>query len=474
MQRDLKYILKELDCTADWISLREVNEKMEFHIARDGRIEKNYKGIDQGIMIEVLVDGQFAYTATNSYDLDEIKRIAQKAVLLAKESSKFNLYKFTKEVRSDHNGSYQSKVIIPFEKLDVKNIHSTLIETTKRLKQKNIVSANATIRLVDRYTRYVSSSGADIAQSVNICTTNMSVTITDGGPPIIRSIGENVFQGGLEYITADIFSDNIDVLLKEANELLNAQDCPNEKMDLLLNPDQLYLQLHESIGHPLELDRIIGDERNYAGWSFIKTSDFGKLQYGSKLLNVTFDPTIENELASYKYDDVGTLASKKYLIKNGLLVAGIGGLESQSRTGLPGVSSSRATSWNRPPIDRMANINIEAGNSSFDDMIAKTEKGIYMQTNRSWSIDDYRNKFQFGCEYARLIENGKLTKVVKNPNYRGISTPFWNNLIGVGNQDTYEVRGSYYCGKGEPNQIIRVGHAVPICLFKDIEVFGGA
>ena len=151
----------------------------------------------------------------------------------------------------------------------------------------------------------------------------------------------------------------------------------------------------------------------------------------------------------------------------------IGSLESQQRANLSGVACSRATSWNRAPIDRMANINLLPGTTSLKEMISKTEKGIYVQTNRSWSIDDLRNKFQFGCEYGQLIEDGRLTKVVKNPNYRGITTPFWNNLKMIGNEDTLEIAGSYYCGKGEPNQIIRVGHMSPSCLFSNVEVFGG-
>ena len=235
----------------------------------------------------------------------------------------------------------------------------------------------------------------------------------------------------------------------------------------------MLLQIHESIGHPLELDRILGDERNYAGSSFVKLSDFGTLQYGAPLLNVTFDPTVRGELASYGFDDNGLPATREYLIKEGKLLRGLGSSESQMRAGVPGVANARATSWNRPPIDRMANINLEPGDCSFAAMISDIEDGIYMESNRSWSIDDYRNKFQFGCEYAKCIENGKLTTTLRNPNYRGITNQFWHSLVKVGNQETVGVFGSPFCGKGEPNQIISVGHASPACLFQNIEVFGG-
>ncbi len=190
-------------------------------------------------------------------------------------------------------------------------------------------------------------------------------------------------------------------------------------------------------------------------------------------MNITFDPTLVGESASYFADDIGAPASKQFLIKDGVLLRGLGSLESQKRLGLPGVASQRATSWNRAPIDRMANVNLEPGNSSLNDMIKSVKRGILMRTTRSWSIDDYRNKFQFGCEFAQLIEDGKLTKVVKNPNYRGITAPFWNKLKMVGDASTFEIGGANNCGKGEPNQVIFVGHASPACLFEKVEVFGG-
>jgi predicted Zn-dependent protease len=179
-------------------------------------------------------------------------------------------------------------------------------------------------------------------------------------------------------------------------------------------------------------------------------------------------------MASYAFDDNGVKAEREFIIKNGKLLRGLGGAESQMRSGLPGVACARSADWNRPAMDRMANLNLEAGSSTLEEMIAATEKGVLMETNRSWSIDDYRNKFQFGCEFATLIEDGELTKTVKNPNYRGVTTPFWNNLKMVGDESTMEIFGSPYCGKGEPNQIIRVGHRTPTALFTDIEVFGGA
>ena len=282
------------------------------------------------------------------------------------------------------------------------------------------------------------------------------VIAQDGNIVQSRSYTDQCQQAGMENFNQDRVVSKCEDLSREVVELLTAEDCPTEKMDLVLHSDQMLLQIHESIGHALEVDRILGDERNYAGWSFVNLEDFGKLKYGSDLMNITFDPTIPEEFASYGFDDSGNKASKEFIIKDGVLLRGLGGLESQERSKLDGVANVRACSWNRAPIDRMANLNLEPGNSTFKDIISSVEKGIFMQTNRSWSIDDFRNKFQFGCEYAQLIENGEITKTVKNPNYRAISTPFWNSLKMVGNQDTFGVYGTPYCGKGEPNQGIRL------------------
>jgi predicted Zn-dependent protease len=318
----------------------------------------------------------------------------------------------------------------------------------------------------------VSSAGGDIAQSYALVSPWLAVTANRGGESQTRSFGRDCGrQGGLEQLD-DLEVDAVpERLADEALALLDAPDCPSGVLDLVLLPSQMVLQIHESIGHPLELDRILGDERNYAGTSFVTPEMFGSYRYGSELLNVANDPQREGEFASFAFDDEGTPAPRHELIRAGVLLRGLGGAMSQLRSGLPGSSSTRACSWNRPPIDRMANLNLSAGDSSLEQLVAGVERGILMDTNRSWSIDDSRNKFQFGCEYARLIEDGRLTGVVKNANYRGISASFWRSLTGVGAE--VQVAGTPNCGKGEPNQVIHVGHASPACRFAGVDVFGG-
>lgn len=474
---DLKQLLNAVDVPAQWVGLREVYEAHTPRMIRDGVPVANSHAATHGIMVEVLSNGQFGYYGTPNMTQEGIAHAAKKAFQQAEIASRHAIYSFDETARPSHIGSYQSPYSKNKDTLSAGQLNELLLDAYNQLKVSDkIVSASSLCQIIESSFHFVSSNGSDIDQNFLMLEFDLSATAADGSNQQTRTFGGmrgTCRQMGMEYFDKYEILANAQRIGEQAIELLNADDCPTGEMDVVIAPDQMMLQIHESIGHALEVDRILGDERNYAGWSFVKLEDFGSLQYGSKLMNITFDPTLESEYASYAYDDGGLKASKEFLIKDGLLVRGLGGQESQIRSGLNGVANFRSSGWNRAPIDRMANINLEPGDSSFDDLIGQVEKGVYMESNKSWSIDDYRNKFQFGCEYGRLIENGKLTKVVKNPNYRGISTPFWNSLKGVGNRDTFGIYGTPNCGKGEPNQVIRVGHASPACLFENIQVFGG-
>ena len=479
MSFDLKAALSHIDLPlAEWIGLREVQEINTIRYVRDRQPQSNGRSQSHGVMIEVLVDGQFGYASTNYLDLKNIQLTAEKAYQQAKTAAQWAVHHFTIAQRPIAIGQYVSPFLKPSDAIAPKEINELLIEICDTLNVSDkIVKTSAYAIITDTETKFVSSNGSDIYQKILAIATDYGVIAQDGA--IIQRRGDNgqlarCNQTGMEVFDRSSILQRAKIIGEQAVELLSAEECPTETTALVLAPDQMLLQIHESIGHPLEIDRILGDERNYAGSSFVKLEDFGSMQYGSSLMNVTFDPTRSGEFASYAFDDVGLAATKEYLIKEGKLLRGLGSSESQARSGMKGVANARATSWNRPAIDRMANINLEAGQYSFKDAIADIERGVYMESNRSWSIDDYRNKFQFGCEYAKLIENGKLTRTLRNPNYRGITNQFWKSLAKVGDRDTVEVYGSPFCGKGEPNQIIRVGHASPVCLFENIEVFGGA
>lgn len=475
----LQQTLAILDIPADWVGIRALREVSHHRSMRDGNPERNSKSRDQGAMVEVLVNGHLGYAATNQLTVEGLRTAAQKAYHQAKAASPWQIHRFTSDIRPTVAGQYRSPIQQGFSGVSAADINDLLARICRGLKVTDtIVQTNASISTEETDIWLVSSSGTQVHQQFAFLVSHFGATAQAG--PVVQTRhhngpGANCYQGGWEGLTQDAeLWQAVDRVGTQAVELLTAPECPEMTTTLVLAPDQMMLQIHESIGHPLELDRILGDERNYAGGSFVKPEDFGQLAYGSELMNVTFDPTIAHEFASYGFDDTGVTAKKEFLIRQGRLERGLGSHESQTRLGVPGVACARVTSWDRPPIDRMANVNLEPGETSFDEMIAGIEDGVYMEANRSWSIDDQRYKFQFGCEYAKRIRHGALAETLRNPNYRATTSQFWHSLVKVGDRQSWQTFGTPYCGKGEPNQVIRVGHGAPVCAFEAIEVFGGA
>lgn len=462
---------------ADFCSLRFFHQRDESISARQDVPEPIGRSEDMGAMITVLNGGGMGYAATSDLSVSGLKAAADRAMLWASRSAGRSVVDFRKVAMPQPKGEYTGPNRTPWESSSVSDKFGLLMSQSKRLKRgPKIADWAASLWHADIEMLYLTGGGGRVHQQLHLTGPGLRATANEGAESQTRTFGGFAFaqQGGLEVLDAFGFRDAPEWIAEEALELLAAPNCPSGKMDVLLAPDQMVLQIHESIGHPLELDRILGDERNYAGTSFVTFDMLGSYRYGSELLNITFDPSRPEQLASYGYDDEGLKAERTYIIKDGVLQRALGGTVSQARTGLSGVANSRADTWNRPPIDRMANLNLEPGESTIESMIASVNRGIYMKTNNSWSIDDSRNKFQFGCEWGRLIEDGKLTQLVRNPNYRGISATFWRNLKALGNRDAMLVMGTPNCGKGEPNQIMYVAHASPPCLFADVDVFGGA
>lgn len=467
--------LEQARKSCEWAGLRYSRELTTSRVVRNDQPEANQSSLEEGVMAEVLVDGHIGYAATADLSPEGIRAAFDRALATTRATAKHKVFSFTPATRPVAKGEYKSPRAKSFDQISVAEITDCLLAGTKAMATSPlVVNRQASAKIVQTQIDLFSTSGSDSRQNFEMVDVDLSTTASDKGESQTRTWGGGVSgQRGAEVFDRARFALEGARAAGEALELLDAEDCPTGTMDLILMPDQMNLQIHESIGHPLEVDRILGDERNYAGWSFVKKEDFGKLRYGSKLMNITFDPKVANELASYAFDDGGNPATREFLIQEGLLLRGLGALESQTRSGVPGVANFRSASWNRAPIDRMANLNLEPGSATLEEMIAQVKFGVLMYTNRSWSIDDYRNKFQFGCEYGRLIENGQVTKTVKNPNYRGVTVDFWNRLAAVGNRSTWGAFGTFNCGKGEPSQVIRVGHASPACLFRGVEVFGG-
>ena len=447
---------------APFWSLRYHEESRERLAVRQDTLEPPRLAHERGAMLAAVTQGGYGYCATSDLSPGGLQAALDRATEWAEATRGRSARPFDPGAMGAARGEFDSGSsgagLRRRELLEL-----LLAECAGAKIDARIVERTAALERIEEERLYLTSNGGRLQQRFRFTLPQLRVAANQGVETQSRSL-EHAQQGGLEQLERSGFIGSGARLAGEALELLAAPDCPSGTMDLLLMPDQMMLQIHESIGHPLELDRILGDERNYAGTSFVTPEMLGRYRYGSPLLNVTYDPTVPGELASYAFDDEGAAARKTFLIREGILLAPLGAA---------GIAASRACAWNRPPIHRMANLNVEPGESTLEAMIASIRRGVLMRTNVSWSIDDARDKFQFGCERGELVEDGQVKRVVKNPNYRGRSATFWRSLRMVGDRGTFEVHGTRYCGKGEPNQAIHCGHAAPACVFSDVEVFGG-
>ena len=367
----LKQRFAALQSSAPFFSLRYVKQTSQHLSVRKNVAEPPQLSIDEGAMLTVRVNGVEAYAATNDISQRGLQTALEQAEIQARQLAPHSLLDLRDHAVATARADYLSPNLQnAFPSLSdcyaLLNAESASVPRDERL-----VNWQVSLGLENVEQIYLNNAGAEIRQAQRFVFPGLTVTAYDGQDSQTRSLGRENFgqQGGAEVIAScGIIGAAVNVA-DQALQLVMAPNTPTGPRDLLLTPDQMTLQIHESIGHPLELDRILGDERNYAGTSFVKASDFGSLQYGSSLLNVTFDPEIPEQLASYGHDDDGTPASKQFLIKDGVLVRPLGGALSQYRSGMEGVANSRASSWNRAPIDRMANLNIEPGDQSMAQLI---------------------------------------------------------------------------------------------------------
>lgn len=474
----LKAWFDALPTAGFFCSLRQVRAHREMLTVRRGVPQPVTVSEDVGVMLTVLAHGGQGYAATCDISPAGLQRALERALQWAALHARHAAYDVSQYPLKHPVGEYHGPGADQALDWQRGDLFARLQQESDACRiDPRIVEWSVTLGRIDEEHRYLTNGGGDTRQRFRYLMPGVVVTAFADGESQSRSFGGQYNgycqQGGMDMLQAAGFWGAGAQVADEALQLLLAPNCPSGRMDLLLMPEQMMLQIHESIGHPLELDRILGDERNMAGTSFVTQDMFGHYQYGSSLLNVTYDPSIREEFASYAWDDEGHASEKIWLIRDGILQRPLGSHLSQQRAGLSGVANARASGWHRAPIDRMANLNIEPGTLSLQELVAGIEQGVLMDTNVSWSIDDSRNKFQFGCEWGQLIEKGELKGVVKNPNYRGISANFWRSLAAVGDERTRKVMGTPYCGKGEPNQVIRVGHASPACVFRGIDVFGG-
>lgn len=321
---------------------------------------------------------------------------------------------------------------------------------------------------------FASSEGSYVEQELVESGAGIEVTALGDGELQTRSypnsFGRQQEKGGYECVLRQNLTENGERIAHETLALLGAPQCPSVRTTLILDSSQLALQVHESCGHPVELDRVLGDEASFAGTSFLTLDKLGSYRYGSPQVTIVADATVPGGLGTFGFDDEGVIAQRSTIIQNGILSGYLMSRETASQLGLPSNGAMRADGWNRIPIIRMTNINLSPGEWHFDDLISDTDDGIYMAVNKSWSIDDRRLNFQFGTQLAYEIKNGKLGRLLKNANYSGITPEFWGSCDAVCGPDDWRMWGLPNCGKGQPGQVAHVGHGAAPARFRNVQV----
>jgi len=463
--------LKRVDY-ADIRAVRRQNEEIE---VKNGKVEALTHDEDCGFGVRVLFQGAWGFACSSKVHKREMEVVLGKALKIAKSSSKAKGKDIFFSPASTVVGQYQTATssdpfgVSPETKLDLLLKADEIIRRNKKVKiSESFMGCYKTEKT------FASTEGSYIEQEIVECGAGISATAIEGGEVQVRSY-PNSFRGnfatkGYEWIEHLSLRDHAEGVAEEATQLLSAKPCPSKVTTLILDSSQLALQIHESIGHPIELDRILGTEVSYAGTSFLKPEMVGHFKYGSEMVSVVADATFLGGLGTFGYDDEGIKAQKVPIISRGILVNLLTSRETAHYLGKESNGTMRADGWNRIPLIRMTNINIEPGEWTLEGMIGDTEEGLLLSTNRSWSIDDKRINFQFGTEIGWEIKDGKLGEMVKNPTYTGITPQFWNSCDAIANQGHWQMWGTPNCGKGEPGQVAHVGHGAAPGRFRNVQV----
>ena len=445
---------------------------------KNGKTESFSKAQNAGFGARVLLNGAWGFASSNILTEQSIEEAVKKAVEIAKASAKFLKH----EVKLAPEQAYQASYKTPVQKdpftVSPKEKIALLKEATERMRKvRRIELAQGSMNFwrVKKY--FGNTDGSRITQELITSGAGIVVTAIGAGEMQKRSypssFGGDFSNAGYEFIESLRLLDHAEEIAKEAAALLDAPPCPSGRFDLIIGSAQLALQIHESFGHPSELDRVLGTEISFAGGSFLTLDKRGKFQYGSKLVNITGDATLPGGLGTFGFDDEGVPAQKYPMVKDGIFVNYSTSRETAVAIGEKRSNgTARASGWNRIPLIRMTNISLEPGNATLEDLIADTKDGLFVDINKSWSIDDKRLNFQFGTEFAREVKNGQLGRLLKNPIYTGITPEFWCSCVAIANRDYWCLWGLPNCGKGQPGQVMQVGHGASPAKFANVQVMG--
>ena len=450
---------------ASYADARGVFRRSQSVATKNGNVEAVSDVESEGIGVRVLVGGAWGFAADRRLTEDGARDAARRACAFARAAGGGTR---TLAELEPQRGSFKTAVEIdPFsisldEKIDF------CLEAERGLARPEVKVAEAFVRAQLERKVLVTSEGSDVEQESVECGGGIDATAVSGDMTQIRSYpsayGGISAQAGWEYVLGLGLAREAPRVGEQAAALLNAPECPAGIMDVVIDAEQATLQLHESVGHPTELDRVLGFEAAYAGTSFLQPADCGSLRYGSAHMNVTADPSTPGGLGTCGFDDEGVAAQPVPIVREGLLVGWLGSRE----VGFPG--SMRADGWSRMPLVRMTNLHLEPGEGSLEELIAGVDKGLYLESNKSWSIDDKRLNFQFGTQIAWEIVNGKLGRMIRDATYTGITPQFWGSLDAVAGPEEWRLHGLTNCGKGQPGQLAHVSHGTAPARFRSVQV----
>jgi len=461
---------------ATYGDIRIVEQQAEAIEVKNGKVEGLSCGSDFGFGIRVIADGAWGFAASLEVNPEEIDRVAEMAVRIAKASSSLAHEPVELAPVEPAEGRFITDMKVdPFE-VPVEDRIGLLLDADRIMRQTpDIGISEASMNLWRFDTVFASTDGSYIEQRKTESGAGIAATAIKEGEVQRRSypgsFGGDFATAGYEFIAAmDLIAD-AERVAKEAQQLLDAPQCPSDVRTLILEGSMLALQVHESCGHPIELDRVFGTESSYAGTSFLTPEKVGNFKYGSDIVNIAADATCPGGLGSFFYDDEGVPAQRVQIVDEGIFVGYLTSRETAAKIGWDASGGAmRADGWNRIPLIRMTNINLDPGDWTLDEMIADTQKGLYGAMVGSWSIDDKRLNFQFATEIAWDIEDGSLGQVYKNPTYTGITYEFWGDCDAIAGEDEWRLWGVPNCGKGQPSQSAHVGHGVAPSRFQNVRI----
>lgn len=460
-----------------WFPYEETN----YLVMWNGNLKDTTFAHESGIGIRVLYKGAWGFSASSN--LGNLPALYDKALDNAKAAAKRVTFPIRLAEKDAIQAEFESPCKIdPFE-VPLGDKVNFLKKMDAKMNKEGVTQRVCDLTFTRKKIVFVDSEGSQIEKRISEVFSLMQVSgVDDQGANHERKF--KLWQmgkptRGWESIDEALFNENAERIVGEMKQVLTAKTCPADDRSVILLPSIMYLQTHETIGHALELDRILGYELAFAGGSFVTLKDFGNLRYGSEKLTARADATLVNSPGSFGYDDDGIPCQNNLLIDKGILVGAISGrqmVEEANATARKEIfkgssGANRASSFYRVPIERMTNINVDPGtDGTLDDIVKNTEKGIILDGDKSWSIGSNREQFHFATEIGWLVENGKITEVVKNPTYKGETIKFWNSLTAVGDKSTWQVRYVNNCGKGQPSQIMQLGHGVPVCRFDNVRI----